>query len=163
MTNYREIEDFPGYSVGDDGTVVNEYGRPIKPSITQRGASKITLYRGGVSFTKSVSLLVANAHVYNDWDPEIFDTPIHLDNDLRNNRADNLAWRPRWFAIKYQKQYWDENYRTSRAKVENVDTGETFVGMVEVCQRYGILWVDVFKSCTTGAHVFPRGYVFSFV
>lgn len=163
MTVYKEIEGFPGYSVSDDGQVINEYGRPIKPSITQRGASKVTLYRGGVAFTKSLSLIVAKEHVYNDWDPEIFDTPIHLDNDLQNNRAENLAWRPRWFAIKYQKQYWQENYRTAKTPIEEVDTGEYFEGFVEPCQKYGVLWVDVFKSCTTGIHVFPRGNVFRFV
>lgn len=158
------IEGFPDYLVSKEGHVYTERGKRLrKPSLTRQGGVKITLYRDGRPYTKSLALIVAQAHLYNDHDPDIFDTPIHLDNDMQNNHVDNLAWRPRWFAIKYQKQYWQESYRNNTARIEDDKTGERYGSLVEVCQRYGLLWHDVVKSCTQGTTVFPTWKVFRFV
>lgn len=158
------IEGFPDYVVREDGTVYNvRSGRQRKSSITQNGATKITLYKNGRPYTKSLALIVARAHLYNDHDPEIFDTPIHLDNDLGNNHVDNLAWRPRWFAKKYQAQYWNLEYRYSKVKIEDPQTGEIYTGVIEVCQKYGLLFHDVIESCVKGKSVFPTWKTFIFV
>lgn len=159
----REIEGFEAYVVMPDGTIyTKDSGLKRKPSLTQNGQIKVTLYRDGRSYTKSVALLVAKAWLYNDWNPDVYDTPIHLDNDLTNNHVDNLAWRPRWFAIKYQRQYWHESYRYATTKVQDVKTGEVFNSLLEVCQRYGYLWVDVMNSCLQGESVFPTWHTFRF-
>lgn len=158
------IEGFPDYLVSKEGNVYTDRGKRLrKPSLTRQGGVKITLYNEGRPFTKSLALLVAQTHLYNDHDPEIFDTPIHLDNNMLNNHVDNLAWRPRWFAIKYQRQYWDENYRHGKVRVEDVKTGERYYSLMEVCQKYGLLWPDVIKSCTQGTTVFPTWKTFRFV
>lgn len=165
MLDLRPIEDFPQYAVGRDGQIwLNDYGRlkKRKISITQHGQTKITLYKHGVPYTRSVALIVAEAWVYNDWDPEIFNTPIHLDNNLQNNHADNLAWRPRWFALKYQRQYWHSEYRYSSVEVRDRMTGEIYRSLVEVCQKYGFLFNDVINSCTHGTEVFPSFHSFCF-
>lgn len=160
----KPIEGFPEYVVDKEGIVYTlASGLKRKPSRTQEGSVKITLYRDGRAYTKSLSLLVARAWVYNDHDPEIFDTPIHLDNDLENNNAENLAWRPRWFAVKYQRQYWNEEYRYARTRVIDAKTGETFDSLLEVCQRYGFLYLDVIRSCTKGEEVFPSWKEFRFI
>lgn len=164
MSSLREIEDFPDYVVGRDGSVFSSRsGRRRLPSRTQGGAAKITLYRRGVPHTKSLALIVAKAHLYNDFDPEIFDTPIHLDNDPMNNHVDNLAWRPRWFAVKYQMQYWNLEYRNANVAVEDTTTGEIYSSLIEPCQKFGLLYMDVLKSCTRGETVFPTWKVFCFV
>lgn len=164
MEDTKIIEEFPDYAIARDGTVYTiSHGRPRRPSKTQQGAVKITLYRDGVPYTKSLALLVAKAWLYNDHDPEIFDTPIHLDNDPANNHVDNLAWRPRWFAVKYQQQYWNEEFRYSRTRIENIHTGEVFESIMDVCQAHGLLFVDVFKSCTKGTPVFPSWKIFGFL
>lgn len=161
----KEIPDFPQYVVAEDGTIfMNDYGRLKKrrSSSTQDGQVKITLYKHGVAYTRSLALIVARAWVYNDFDPNIFDTPIHLDNDLRNNHAHNLAWRPRWFSLKYQRQYWNEEYRYATTSVRDTKTGEVYHSLMDVCQKHGLLYVDVLNSCTRGEVVFPTWRTFVF-
>lgn len=162
VSHQIEIEGFPDYVVDRDGTVYNSRGSVRRPSLTQDGAVKITLYREGKPYTKSLPLLVAKTHLYNDHDPEIFDTPIHLDNNPQNNHVDNLAWRPRWFAVKYQRQYWNREYRFAKTSVIDEQTGEVYKTLLEVCQKFGFLYIDVINSCTRGTHVFPSWKSFAF-
>lgn len=158
------IQEFPEYLITREGLVYTEKtGQIRKPSFTTQGTVKITLFKGGQPYTRSLALLVAKAYVYNDHDPELFDTPIHLDNDRRNNHADNLMWRPRWFAVKYQMQYWNPEYRHATTRVEDAKTGETFHSLVHVCQTYGFLFHDVIASCTRGTYVFPSWKIYRFL
>lgn len=161
---WKEVEGFPNYVVNREGQVQNIHTEQYrKSSRTQQGAVKITLFNKGVPYTRSLGLIVAKAHLYNDHDPEIFDTPIHLDNDLCNNHVDNLAWRPRWFSVKYQQQYWKPNYRHATTMIRDAQTDEVYEGFVEVCQRYGLLYIDVLNSCLRGTTVFPTWKEFRFL
>lgn len=160
----REIEGFPDYVVDKAGQVYTAYRlRPRRASLTRHGAVKITLFRDGKPYTRSLALIVARAWVWNNHDPEIFDTPIHLDNDSQNNHADNLAWRPRWFAVRYQQQYWNLEFRNSKTEIVDVKTEEIWPSIMSVCQAYGLLFSDVFQSCTKGDKVFPSWKTFRFV
>ncbi len=164
MDELRVIEDFPEYGVAKDGSIYNLATQNIRrASYTREGAVKITLFRDNRPYTRSLPKIVAEAWLYNDFNPEIFDTPIHLDNDLSHNHVDNLAWRPRWFAVKYQRQYWNEEYRYAKTMVEDVRTGDTYESMMGVCQRYGYLYLDVLRSCTKGDEVYPTWRQFRFV
>lgn len=163
MEQAKPIDGFPEYLIDKDGTIYNvDTGHVRKPSRTQEGSAKITLFRDGTPYTKSLTLLVAKTWLYNDFDPEIFDTPIHLDNDPLNFKVENLMWRPRWFAIKYQRQYWNEEYRYARTRVEDVHTGEIYETLIELCQKHGLLYMEVLKSCTRGEEVFPTWKTFRF-
>lgn len=162
----KEIYDFPGYSVARNGSVYNTnylVPRVIRPSLTRQGAVKVTLYKDGQPKTRSLAKIVAEHWLYNDHDPNIFDTPIHLDNNQQNNHVDNLAWRPRWFAVKYQQQYWNLEFRNSKTPVVDVQKEEVWPSIMAVCQAYGILFTDVFASCTRGDVVFPTRKIFRFV
>lgn len=164
MADLKPIDGFEDYVIAEDGGVYTSWKhRRIRPSLTREGAVKITLYRDGRPHTRSLALLVARAHLYNDHDPDIFDTPIHLDNDLCNNHVSNLAWRPRWFAVKYQHQYWNVEYRTSRTSVVEVKREIFFETIMAACQEYGLLFVDVLESCNKGTTVFPTWKTFQFV
>lgn len=164
MQNPRPIEGFPDYVVDVDGSVYTAHRQRLRrPSHTREGAVKITLYHDGKPHTRSLARIVANAHLYNDHDPEIFDTPIHLDNDLSNNHVDNLAWRPRWFAKKYQAQYWNPEFRYNKVVVEDVSTGKVYEGLMEPCQKFGLLYTDVINSCLKGTTVFPTNKRFNFI
>lgn len=163
MENPKVIDGFPEYLVDVDGTIYTERtGLKRRPSRTGTGNIKVTLYRDGVPHTRSVALLVAKAHLYNDYDPEIFDTPIHLDNDETNNHVDNLAWRPRWFALAYRRQYWNVEFRYAKIRVEELPLGIEYETPMEVCQKYGLLFVEVLNSCTTREEVFPTRKFFRF-
>lgn len=164
MDDTKPIEDFPGYVVSKAGHVYTERnGMRLRPSTTQDGAYKVTMYQDGRPKTRSLALLVAKAWLYNDRDPEIFDTPIHLDNDLSNNHVDNLAWRPRWFAVKYQRQYWNEEFRYATTRIQDMSTGREYKGFIDPCQEFGLLYMDVIKSCTAGTDVFPTWKKFCFI
>jgi hypothetical protein len=165
MENPITIEDFPDYVIDRDGSVYNaKYNfSSVRSSHTREGAVKITLRRDGKAYTKSLARLVAKAHLYNDFDPEIFNTPIHLDNDLSNNHVDNLAWRPRWFAVKYQSQYWLENVRYAKPTIMDTQTKVIYTSLIELCQEFGLLWFDIIDSCIRGKTVFPTWKVFQFV
>jgi len=154
--NWSKIEEFADYSVSDEGLIRSDrYERFRNISRTAQGAAKVTLFKEDQAFTRSVALLVATAFVWNDYDPAIFNTPIHLNNDLMDNRACNLAWRPRWFALKYQKQYYSEHYRFATTRVVDIETGICYRNLVEPCQEFGVLYVDVLRACTSGGYVFP--------
>lgn len=161
--DWQVIEEFPMYMVHRDGTIKHadtEYVR--RPSSTQEGASKITLFKHGRPYTRSHALIVAKAHLYNDHDPEIFDTPIHLDNDPMNNHVDNLMWRPRWFAVKYQRQYWNTEFRYAKLRVEDLQTNVVYDSLVEPCQTFGLLYIDILNSCNRGTYVFPTWKTFQY-
>lgn len=163
LDDAKVIDEFPEYMITREGLVYTRAsGIRRKTSLTQEGAVKITLFRSGKAYTKSLPLLVAKAWLYNDYNPDLFDTPIHLDNDSTNNHVDNLAWRPRWFAVKYQRQYWNEEYRYAKTMVQDVKTGEIYETLIEVCQKYGYLYMDVLQSCIKGDVVFPSWREFRF-
>jgi hypothetical protein len=162
--NEKVVDGFPEYVVTREGKVYTiRNGMERRPSLTRAGAVKITLNKNGVAHTRSLALIVARAHLYNDHNPDIFDTPIHLDNDLRNNHVDNLMWRPRWFAVKYQKQYWKPEFRHSTTHVVDTQTGVGYNSLIEPCQKFGLLYMDILNSCTTGDTVFPTWKVFAFL
>lgn len=164
MADLKPIDGFEDYLIAEDGEVYTAWKqRRIKPSLTREGAVKITLYNEGRPYTRSLALLVAKAHLYNDHDPDVFDTPIHLDNDLCHNHVRNLMWRPRWFAVKYQEQYWNVNYRTSRIAVVDVKREMVYDSVMDACQEFGLLFIDVLKSCNTGETVFPTWKIFQYV
>ena len=160
----KPIVDFPQYVIDIDGHVYNiETGLCVRSSKTKTGAVKINLYLNGFPSTRSIPRLVAEAYVVNDKNPNIFDTPIHLDNDLTNNHADNLLWRPRWFAIKYYQQHSFPNFNNATSNIQDLETGEKYIGFVELCHTFGILYFDVFNSCVRGDSVFPIGKKFVFL
>lgn len=163
LSKTKPIEGFEDYAISMSGDVINSNtGLLRKRSLTQAGSVKITLFKNGNPHTKSLSLLVAKAWLYNDHDPEIFDTPIHLDNDTTNVHVDNLAWRPRWFAVKYQRQYWNEEFRYAKTRVVDTQTNLVYENLVDPCQKYGLLYMDIIRSCTRGDNVFPTWKVFRF-
>lgn len=115
----------------------------------QRGIISVGLNRNGIQRKRSVSRLVAAAFLPEPKDPN-FDTPIHLDGDRSNNRADNLMWRPRWFAIEYQQQFEHEEDGTP---VKEVDSGIRFNSIREAAINYGLLDYLIFMSAVNNTRV----------
>lgn len=146
---WEELEEFPDYAVSDLGEVVNmKTGMSRKLSINQQGVCKVSLYSKNRLLTRSVAVLVADAFV-----PRLeafHDTPIHLDGDRQNCTAENLMWRPRWFAIMYHKQFHFETFHDDMRRFVDVNTGEQYHGIKEVCTTHGLYYFDVDKSCVEG-------------
>jgi hypothetical protein len=149
---WAELEDFPDYTVSSLGEIANmKSGMPRKTSINQQGIVKISLYRGRELITRSVAVLVATAFVEGQ-DP-LFNTPIHLDGDRENCRADNLMWRPRWFAVQYHRQFLDRAFHEAAVHFEDVATGREYHSVKEACMAHGLYHVDVYNSFAHETHV----------
>lgn len=153
---WEELKEFPDYAVSELGDITNiKTGQPRKLSVNQQGIPKISLYsEDGKLITRSVARLIAEAFVQRP-DAEAFDTPIHLDGDQRNCRADNLVWRPRWFAIKYHKQFRMPEFHAARGTFIELDSEEVYDSIKDICVRNGVYWQDVIKCVTEETFVFP--------
>jgi hypothetical protein len=86
---------------------------------------------------------------------EAFDTPINLDGDRHNNHVDNLEWRPRWFAVKYNRQFIIPYHHPIDFPIEDIRTGEVTDNSLECCKRYGLLEEDLVLSILNRTYVWP--------
>lgn len=154
LTQWRPIRDFPGYSVSETGFVRNdEIGRIMTMLVNQHGVVNVGLTKNRTQYKRSVALLVAKAFLERHQ-LDAFDCPIHLDGDRCNNHAQNLAWRPRWFATKYYNQFHYDHFDVD-FPVEEMDIQEQFESPWHAAVRFGILQVDVMLSALNQVSVWP--------
>ena len=154
-----KIEGFPEYQVSNYGQVLkSSTGRIVSESRTGSGVVKVNLMIGSKQYTRSVKVLVAQAFVSGQDD--IFDTAIHLDDEPRNNRADNLAWRPRWFAWKYAAQFRDPALRTWKGRIRDIATGVVYESYIVAAKENGILVKDILNSIVMKKEVWPTRQLF---
>lgn len=160
---WHELEEFPDYAINEEGEVVNmKTGCSRKPAINQQGILRVGLYKGRVLCTRSIAVLVANAFLEPPRS-ESFDTPIHLDGDRQNCRASNLMWRPRWFAIRYHKQFRLEAFYQGTRQIYDETNGETYDNLKHACTSLGLYHHDVIDSYHMGNPVFPDWHTFKLV
>src|SRR5436309_3088927 len=105
--SYKDIEGFPGYRVGTDGTVwscLTNHGELtsewhlLKPRWSKRKrrvnyfVASVTVRRGGQSYWRTVHRLVLEAFV----GPRLPGMECrHLDGNTKNNRLSNICWGSR--------------------------------------------------------------------
>lgn len=149
------VDEFQNYIVSTYGRVINSTtGRLVKPNYTTQGALKIALAKDGQRYTRSLKVLVATAFV--NGESATFDTPIQLDGNQDNVRADNLMWRPRWFAWKYTRQFTDcDKYRDDNLYL-HLRSGVFYKSMYEVGVTYGVLFKDVQRHIWYNVPLFPN-------
>ena len=168
MEYWRSIPSFPGYSVSDTGLVRNDLRDTfLSLMVNQQGLSYVGLSQGGRQQNRLVSKLVAEAfmvpHAF-----KAFDTLINKDGDRTNNHINNLIWRPRWFAMKYHRQFRQDWYNTN--PVEEVETEVLFSGVMPAAVEFGLLALDVFTEAMNftyygvqDAGVWPTGQRFRMI
>lgn len=161
---WRDIPDFPGYAVSHEGRVLNENrDHLMTPMVNQQGVVYVGMYAGGRQHRRGVALLVANAFLPPPDDPEHFDTPINLDGDRFNNHVDNLAWRPRWFAIQYHQQLKRPVIYGFNGAIEVLETGEVFNHIRELSTKYGLLEKEAIYAATNHTPIFPTWHTLQLV
>lgn len=159
---WKIIESFPDYSVSNYGRVrTDKSGRILRCNENQYGLLQVGLMHEGVQKHRSVPLLVAKAFL-----PEVpgpFDTPINLDGDRHNNRVENLMWRPRWFAVKYNQQFRYPYEHRINELVMNLETKEIFQNSFECAKYYGLLEDQLVESIMLRTYAWPTFYQFGIV
>lgn len=165
---WSRIDEFPNYLVSNFGDVMNETtGRILYQSTTIQGAVKVNLIKDGRVYSRSVKVLVAKSFVERiDLGHVLFDTPIHLDGNQQNNRADNLMWRPRWFAWKYTRQFSKISNLYYKGPIRDVKTREIYLHIYEAAVLNGLLFKDIWRSIlltSPPSPTFPTGQIFEFV
>jgi hypothetical protein len=160
---WAEIDDFPGYSVSSLGNVVNnQSGHVLTRSVNQNQVLYVGLARDRQKCQRSVAVLVANAFLPEPKESH-FDTPTHLDGDRMNCYADNLVWRPRWFAIRFHRERLDPPFPNWRQAIRVVETGEVFPTPEECARKYGLLAKDIHLAIMNEDFVFPTWFEFEWV
>lgn len=151
---WKQIPGFHEYSVSDTGRIRSEKsGRILSLSENQFGVLCVGLMKNGEQKHRSVPLLVASAFLPSVNDA--FDTPINLDGNRHNNDITNLAWRPRWFAVKYNRQFREPYLYPVLQKIINVSTGEIFKNSFHCAMTHGLLEEDVVLSIANNTVVWP--------
>jgi len=152
--NWKPIMGFPWYSVSDWGRIRSDKSeRILSLSQNQYGLVYVGMVRNKVQYHRSVPLLVAIAFIPNDLEP--FDTPINLDGDRFNNHVDNLMWRPRWFAIRYNQQFKWPTASPIMHPIQDLKTGEVSENSFDCAIRYGLLESDLIMSIYNRTFVWP--------
>ncbi len=156
-------EDFPRYAVSEMGEIRNlRTERRLKIKVNQYGVVGVGLMRDGLQFHRSVPLLVAQAFLARSR--PAFDTPINLDGDRYNNVVSNLMWRPRWFAIAYNRQF--KEAFPDAINVPIVDTNDpsiSFPNSFTCSTHFGLLEKDLVLSILNRTYVWPTYQMFGVV
>lgn len=163
MEQWTPILDFPGYSVSTSGHVRNDNtGRILETNQNQYGVLCVGMMRDGVQYHRSVPKLVARAFVERQYGT--FDTPINLNGDRTDCRAKNLAWRPRWFAISYHRQF-EQRYEGQGFpnRLRNTLTGKISKDTWACSIEYGLLERDLILAVLNRTYVWPLYIIFEAV
>jgi len=154
MDDWAPIEEFPGYAVSPDGRVRNlDSGRLLVLTRNQQGVIQVGLMKDREQYKRGVALLVAKAFLDPPPSPA-FNTPINLDGDRSNCEVENLAWRPRWFAIKYHQQFHND-LRGFQEPIIEINTKETFNNSWEAAIKYGLLDREILIATLNRTYVWP--------
>ena len=154
IEEWKPITFFPQYSISSYGRVrAEKSGRILALNENQFGVVQVGLMQDGVQYHRSVPLLVAKAFIPREHVP--FDTPINLDGDRYNNHVSNLMWRPRWFAIKYNRQFRQPYENPITARIIELKTREIFQNSFQCATRFGLLEQDLVLSILNRTYVWP--------
>lgn len=160
---WLEIDGFPGYAICNDGTIINNRRDLEKtPYVNQQGIPSVLFMRNGEQCRRGIAKLVAT-HFLNTPPRDTFDTPINLDGNRMNNRADNLAWRPRWFAVQYHAQLKRPTRFRLNGQLHLLDTNEEYDDIRACAMQYGLLEKDIVLSAQNRTVVFPTWHSFQII
>lgn len=153
----QPIPGFPDYRVYSKGIVESLLtSRVLRPSVNPQGHLKVNLMRDHEAFTRSVNQLVGRAFLPK---PPRYDFTniIHLDGDKTNCAVSNLAWRPRYFAVKYHNQFNTPIFKKSAMPIKDVKTGEVYETIQAAVKKHGLLFTDILVAMHSRTFTWP-GY-----
>ena len=161
MEAWLPIEEFPGYEVSSYGRVRNEdTGHVLGVYDNGHGVRQVVMRRNRHPTARAVHRLVATAFLH----PPPFEdsVPMHIDGDWGNNAADNLIWKPRWFAVKHTRQAKQEAPRDTRP-IRMIKTMRVYPNALECAKDIGGLESLVLLTAQNRHGARYMGSAFEFV
>lgn len=104
MKEWRQVEEFPDYEVSELGEIRNIQTQHHNGTYNNGSdVLQVSMRRAGRPYIRAVHRVVAEAFL--DPHPEggRF-VPFHIDRDWMNCAADNLQWKPLWWAARIARQ-----------------------------------------------------------
>lgn len=148
------IPGFPDYEVSNYGRVRNiRFESFLRPSMSNSRTLKVGLVRDRIQTTRSLKHIVAEIFV--EGKDAIFDTPIQLNGEVTDVCAWNLLWRPRWFAVRYSRQFTMAPKNAFAGPIRDVDTRQRFERAIDAAIYTGLLVEDIWRSIWYQHPVFP--------
>lgn len=121
---WKVINEFPNYSVSDDGRVKNnKTGKILAPSPDSNGYLSVGLYRDGKHTTKRIHKLVAEAFIPN---PLNLHEVNHIDGNKNNNDKSNLEYCTRSYNMLHSRRIIGNKHKVEIRPIECVETGMVY-------------------------------------
>lgn len=160
MLDWRIVASFPTYSVSNSGKIRSELtDRILVPGSNQFGVVHVRFNQDGRQYCRALALIVACAWL--DIPPsDSWNSVINLDGDRFNNRVDNIAWRPRWFAKQYSSQFTVPRHDKVIPVVE-LTTGKEFANTWDAAKEFGLLEFDIRMASREETLVWPTRHAFA--
>jgi len=156
---WQPVEEAPGYYVSNHGNVRKALDYNMATGRLPDGTRTVSMTVDKKQQVFVLRRVVAAA--FCDIPDEHSDTVVHLDGDQNNCHADNLVWRPRWFAWRYTRQFRLATLDRWEIPVVNVVTGDMSPSVVAAGMIDGTLWADVYRSVIEGVQIYPYGHIYS--
>jgi hypothetical protein len=160
---WYDIKDFPPYQISNRGEVKNGVtDRILKVSQNQSGVAYVGMMKDGVQVHRGIALMVIEACGFQHVN-EVFDTPINLDGNRLNNHISNLMWRPRWYAVKYHRQFEKRYAYPIVTPVIDTGTMTIYQNSMHAAVSNGLLEKEVVMSIANNTHTWPTHQVFQMI
>jgi len=159
---WTQIENFPNYEISSLGRVVNtNTGRIMKLSPTESGDLTVGMMKDEHQYRRSVKLLVARAFVQGE--DSVCNTPMLLDCDKRNLRADNITWRPQWISQEYPRQFENPQPWYDSGPIFDLYGQKGYDTIGDAAREEGLLCKEIRRSLVTEARIPPFGHQFVYL
>jgi hypothetical protein len=89
MEEFRELQEYPGYKIGNRGTILGHENYPLRPSLNNRDYYVFNVSIEGVVETILVHRVIGLAWIPNPENKPVID---HINRDTKDNRLENLRW-----------------------------------------------------------------------
>jgi hypothetical protein len=157
---FLPIKDFEdSYAVSNYGRVINiNTDHEVHASFNQQGVLRVNLVRASRVYNRSVNLLVI--HAFDPHWSERFNSVINIDGDRGNNHISNLAARPRWFTVRYNRMFVPGYTASYKGPVRDVATGEVYPNSLVVAKTFGLIDAQVREAMLSRTFVFPTNQMF---
>lgn len=132
----KEIPGFPGYYVNSYGRIWSDKTHHwLRQYDNGDGYLQVRLWSNGKMYVMLVHRLVAICFVEND-SPDTKDTVDHIDNNRRNNAANNLQWLSRADNVRKGRCKPLTIYNRFTGQAVSFDSQAETAWWLEVCPQY---------------------------